>query len=179
MILVDATTLIALGSIGELNLLLCFDRSIRIEKEVLTEVSTEPARTNVANFITEDCVGMSAGDSDLFREAEEAEHEAKGILGEETVNGDVQIIANVLRADGNSAERAVVSDDKRVRTVASGLGVTVTGTIGVIARATEEYDLTAEEGKSLVRRVDSEGLHMTGELREKAYELIERAAESE
>jgi hypothetical protein len=36
--------------------------------------------------------------------------------------------------------------------------------------------MTEEDGKDLVRRVDSHGLHMTGELREKAYELVEEAA---
>jgi hypothetical protein len=78
---------------------------------------------------------------------------------------------------GRGAVRFVVSDDRRVRTVARGLGATVTGTVGVLVRGVRERELSAEDGKELVRRVDSRGLHMTGELREKAYELVEDAAE--
>jgi predicted nucleic acid-binding protein len=70
----------------------------------------------------------------------------------------------------------VVSDNRRVRTVPRGLGATVTGTVGVVARAVEERGLSVDEGREPVRRVDSHGLHMTGELREKAYELVEDAA---
>jgi predicted nucleic acid-binding protein len=105
---------------------------------------------------------------------------AEQILGEDTENGDVVIIASVLRtSDLKGRDIGVVSDDQRIRTVAQGFSATVTGTIGVIVRAVEVRDMTADEGKALVRRVDSHGLHMTGELREKAYELVEEAAEGE
>ena len=102
------------------------------------------------------------------------------VTWEDTENGDVAIVASVLRAsDLEGRDIGVVSDDQRVRTVARGLGATVTGTVGVIVRAVEERGVTAEEGKDLIRRVDSRGLHMTGKLREKAYELVEEAAEDE
>lgn len=179
MIIVDATALISLGQIGELDLLLCFDRRIVIEGEVLDEVSTEPAQTNLGDLLTKDTAGMTRGTANLLDEGAEAEQEAKELLGEEDVNGDVRIIANILRSKRKNDERSVISDDQCVRTVARGLGATVTGTVGVIVRAVEECDMTAEEGKDLVRQVDSHGLHMTGELREKAYELVEEATEDE
>lgn len=178
MIIVDATTLISLGQIGELNLLHSFDRTIVIEGAVLDEVSTEPARTNVGEFLKTDSVGLTRGTSDLLDEEAEREQKAKKLLGETEVNGDVRIIADVLRAKQNDDRRLVISDDKRVRTIADSLGATVTGTVGVIVHAVEERGMTAEEGRRLVRRIDSHGLHMTGELREKAYELVEEAAES-
>ena len=70
----------------------------------------------------------------------------------------------------------VVSDDRRVRTVARGLGATVTGTIGVLVRAVEE-GLSEADAKTIVRRLDDYGLHMTAELRAGAIDLIESAAE--
>ncbi|MFC4449163.1 hypothetical protein [Halorussus aquaticus] len=176
MILVDATTLISLGQIGELHLLQTFDRKIIIEGEVLDEVSTEPAQTNVSEFLDRDSVGLNRGRADLLDEEAERERKAKDLLGETDVNGDVRIIAGVLRTGQNDDRILVISDDKRVRTIADTLGATVTGTVGVIVRAVEVRDMTTEQGKELVRRVDSHGLHMTGELREKAYELVEDAA---
>ncbi|WP_254864762.1 DUF3368 domain-containing protein [Halovivax gelatinilyticus] len=71
---------------------------------------------------------------------------------------------------------AIVADDRRLRTVADGLGATVTGTIGVIVRAVEE-GLPKADAKTILRDVDSHGLHLTAELRETAVELIEAAGE--
>lgn len=36
--------------------------------------------------------------------------------------------------------------------------------------------MDVEDARDLVREIDSHGLHTTGELREKAYELIDEAA---
>jgi predicted nucleic acid-binding protein len=175
-VLLDATTLIALGQIGETRLLECLDGEIEVPDEVRSEVTTEPARTNTQRF----CESDDVVDKPLIGGGDAMYNMATDILEEPEQNGDVAIIANVLTAVRLlDREIGVVSDNKRVRTVADGLGATVTGTVGVIVRAVEEHGMTAEEGKDLVRRVDSHGLHMTGELREKAYDLVEEAAEGE
>lgn len=162
---VDATTLISLGSIGELSLLTNFDAEPVVLPAVSEEVTTEPARTNVKRFV--DSEEVKTDD----RPAEKYVGEATEILGETEENGDVQIVAAVLAHE----EVAVVSDDRRVRTVCDGLGATVTGTVGVVVRAVEE-GMSPEEAKDTVRRVDQHGLHMTAELRETAYDLIEKRA---
>jgi len=69
----------------------------------------------------------------------------------------------------------IVSDDQRVRTTARGLGATVTGTVGVVVRDVKD-GLDQEEAYDLIQRIDSHGLHMTGRLRETAFELIDEAA---
>jgi len=97
-----------------------------------------------------------------------------GFLGEDEENGDVRIVASVL-ARGDEDETAVVSDDRRVRTVAEGFGASVTGTVGVVVRAVHE-GMSEEEAKETVRLIDENGLHMTAEVREKAYELIKEQA---
>jgi len=168
-IYVDATTLIALGAIGELDLLLAFDGDVIVLPAVRGEVTTDPARTNLDRF----CEQENSHVTNPATEKEETR--ARETLGESDVNGDVRMIAAVLAHTAAAEPVAVVSDDRRLRTVARGLGARVTGTIGVIVRGVEEC-LSEAGGKQLVRRVDEHGLHMTGELRERADELIEGAA---
>ncbi|MDS0298041.1 hypothetical protein NDI76_04740 [Halogeometricum sp. S1BR25-6] len=178
----DATTLIALGNVGELELLLDFDGQIVITPRVANEVSAEPARTNLDQFGQRS--GVRRRPTSALSDAKLTE--AKDLLGDSELNGDAEVIAGVLigvqrssmdRREGTSMASlvAVVSDDRRVRTVAESLGATVTGTIGVVVRAVHE-EMDPDEAKELVRRLDSQGLHMTGELRETAYRLVEEAA---
>lgn len=169
-IYVDATTLIALGTIGELELLTAFDGTLVVLPVIREEVTTEPAGTNLDRLCDHAAVetALPTGDVD--------DEQAQSILDESTMNGDVRVIAAVLAHTAAGEQVAVVSDDRRVRTVARGLGATVTGTIGVIVRGVEE-GLSEADAKAIVRRVDEHGLHMTAELRETAHELIESVAE--
>jgi len=170
-IFLDATTLIALGTIGELKQLTRFTGELVILPAVKNEVTTEPAQTNLRRFVDQYAVETTDP------AAQDRVQQAKEVLGENEQNGDVSLIAAVLAYTAADRPVGVVSDDQRVRTTARGLGATVTGTVGVIIRAVKE-GLDREEAYTLVRRIDSHGLHMTGELREKAYSLIDTAAES-
>ncbi|TQQ81226.1 hypothetical protein EGH24_08840 [Halonotius terrestris] len=164
----DATTLIALGSVDALDLLTVLDREVVILERISNEVTTEPARTALRRFREEaDLRSATAVD-------ENAIEQAQTMLGEPERNGDVELVAGVLAHDDDDI--AVVSDDQRVRTMARTLGATVTGTVGIVVRAVASGRLAAEEAKDLIRRLDSHGLHMTGELRERADELIDDAA---
>ncbi|WP_336021783.1 PIN domain-containing protein [Halobellus salinisoli] len=171
-IYVDATTLIALESVGELELLTNFDGDVMIPPRVLGEITDERADRNVQRLLRRDSafLGSKSGMVDKHHQ------NARAVLGDEEANGDVAIITAVLRADEMNEPIAVVSDDQRVRTVADEFGATVTGTIGVVVRAVYG-GMDSDDAKSLVRRLDSNGLHMTGELRETAYRLIDEAAE--
>lgn len=169
-IYVDATTLIALGTIGELALLESFDGTPVVLPSIRDEVTTEPAETNLERLCERAAIETTVSDLELDDER------AKDVLGEPDVNGDVRIIAAVLAHLEANDRVAIVSDDRRLRTIAGGLGATVTGTIGVIVSAVEA-GLAEDEAKTVVRRVDEHGLHMTAELRAKADELIEAAAD--
>jgi predicted nucleic acid-binding protein len=169
-IFLDATTLIALGTIGEIEQLMSFTGTLVVLPTVQNEVTTEPAQTNLSRFIAQNAVATA---DPVVQDRVE---QAKEVLGEAERNGDVSLIAAVLAYTAEDRPVGVVSDDKRVRTTARGLGATVTGTVGVIVRAVEE-GLDREEAHDLIRRIDSHGLHMTGTLREKADELIDEAAE--
>ncbi|MEF8791933.1 MAG: hypothetical protein V5A61_17520 [Haloarculaceae archaeon] len=175
-IYLDATTIIALGEVGELDLLTSFDGTLWLLNPVSNEVEAEPARSNLVELIEQMDVLIAGLGDDLLDENRDARDEAKRVLDEEAVNGDVAILTKVIGSRRKGVDIAVVSDDHRLRTVAEGLGARVTGTIGVVVRAVAEGELTEQEAKDLVRRLDSRGLHMTGELREKADELIEDTA---
>ncbi|WP_435099034.1 hypothetical protein [Halorubrum sp. N11] len=170
-IFLDATTLIALGTIGELEQLTSFTGELVVLPTVQNEITTEPAQTNLSRFI--DQYEVETTDPAV----QDRVQQAKEVLGEEEQNGDVYLIAAVLAYTADDLPVGVVSDDRRVRTTVRGLGATVTGTVGVVVRAVEE-GLDREEAYNLIRQIDSHGLHMTGDLREKAYSLIDDAAES-
>jgi len=170
-IFLDATTLIALGTIGELEHLTSFSGDLVVLEAVQNEVTTEPAQTNLTRLIEQ--YEVETTDSVVADRLQQA----KEVLGEEEKIGDVYLISAVLGYTADDQPVGIVSDDRRVRTTARGLGARVTGTIGVVVRAVED-GLDREEAYMLVDRIDSQGLHMTGSLREKAYSLIDDAAET-
>ena len=163
---VDATILISLGTVGRLNILKNLDADIAVLPAVRDELTTEPARTNVKDFLQSEDVHAEVSEYEDYIER------SVEILGEGEVNGDVEIVAAVLAHD----TVAVVSDDRRVRTISEGFGATVTGTVGVVIRAVDE-GMSVKEGKEVIQKLDRHGLHMTAELREKAYELLEKAGD--
>lgn len=167
-IYVDATTLTSLGNVGELELLTNFDGRIVVLDAVRQEVTSPAASVEVERLLDQGSASRAAHKGAYIPSAAD-------ILGDDELNGDIAVVTAVLRANEQSKSVAVVSDDRRVRTVAENLGATVTGTIGVVVRAVHE-GMSPDEAKELVRRLDSQGLHMTGELRETAYRLVDEAA---
>ena len=137
---------------------------------VREEVTTEPTGTNLEKALdTPTPTAVSAPQEAVL-------DGARSVLDEVGTNGDVQLVAAVLAVRGeDDGTVAVVSDDRRIRTVTDGLGAEVTGTIGAVVRAVGEGTSEAA-GKAIVRRLDERGLHMTAELRDAADARIEDAA---
>lgn len=166
-IYVDATTLIGLGTIGELDLLESFEGRLIILPSIRAEVTSEPANTNLERFIDRADVTTSPP-----RPIDE--DQAMELLDERAGTGDTRLIGAVLAQTAVDERVGIVSDDRRIRTVSRGLGATVTGTIGVIVRAVDA-GLPPDEGHDILRRLDEHGLHMTAQLRENAEQLIASA----
>jgi predicted nucleic acid-binding protein len=174
-VFVDATTLVALGQVGELQLLDSFEGRLVIPDSVHAEVTAEPARTNLDRFLDENQVVGGPVDTDWHAEAMQA-------LGASARTSDTDLIEGVLAAieDRRAAPAdetppvGLIADDRRLRTVAEGLGATVTGTFGVVVRAAavDRY-FSATQAKRVVRRIDSHGMHLTGEMREQAVGATE------
>lgn len=155
------TSLVALGNVGELDLLSHFDGTVVVPDIVEAEVTTEPARTGLAEFVDECDVSRAVPDK--------AAERATDVLGVDADTHEQAILAGVL-AHADSEDRAavgVVSEDRRLRTLADGLGASVTSSFGVVVRAaTEDKYLSRSQAKRIVRRIDDQGIGMTGSLRE-------------
>ncbi|MFT4947798.1 MAG: putative nucleic acid-binding protein [Natronomonas sp.] len=161
-IYVDATPLYDLGQIGELELLEVFDGEIVIPQAVIDEITVEPAATNLARFLEENDVETEPGTARCLDDAER-------LLDEPTETSDAALIACLLAARDRGDTAAFVSDDRRLRAVADGLGATVTGTFGVTTRAAVDSKyFPATQAKRVIRRTDHHGVQMTGQLRERA-----------
>ncbi len=162
MILVDATPLYNLGQIGELDLLDTFEGTVVVPESVCAEITVEPADTNLTRFLSEEDVTTDAGGGDF-------ETEARTLLDVAATTSDVVVVAALLAARDADEQAALVSDDSRLRAIAEGLGATVTGTFGVVARASmaDKY-FTTNQAKRVIRRTDHHGVQMTGTLRERA-----------
>lgn len=163
---VDATTIIALGGVDRLELLEELDGDLGVFDRVAEEVTLEPAATNLETWLD------SGGHRTAGKSLEKQLSRAREVLDEPEENGDVYLVAAALADE----DAAVVSDDRRVRTVCRGFGAKVTGTYGVVVRAVAE-GLPPEEAKEVVREIDRQGLHSTADLREKVFEMIEEASE--
>jgi|AntDeeMinimDraft_5_1070356.scaffolds.fasta_scaffold00187_27 predicted nucleic acid-binding protein len=162
-IYVGPTVLHSLGQIGELPLLTHLDGRLVIPEAVTAEVDSEPARTGVAEFLEDEDVSTAVPSKALKR--------AMSMLDTEDETHEAAVLAGVL-AHRDSDDRtavAVLSEDTHLRALAHGLGATVTSSYGVVARAAiDDKYLSPSAAKRIIRRTDKHGLHMTGELRERA-----------
>ncbi len=167
-IYVAPTTVYSLGQVGELALLDAFDGDIVVPDPVADAVDVEPAATNLAEYL----------DSGVETNVDEGHVErARSVLGEKDIGAAETVVAGVLahRDQRDRSAVAVVSEDRTVRRTAQGLGAEITSSFGVVVRAAiEDKYLSPTQAKRIVRRIDQHGMHLTGELRERAVgELAE------
>lgn len=163
-IYVGPTAVYSLGQVGELSLLSAFDGDVVLPEPVVAESTVEPTATNLDDLLDGDDATFSTD------HAEYLEH-AEALLGEKDVGSATAVLAGVLahRDPDDRAAVAVVSEDRTVRRMARGLGAEVTSSFGVVVRATlEDKYLSQSQAKRIVRRIDQHGMHLTGELRERA-----------
>lgn len=159
---IDATPLYDLGQVGDLELLDAVDGDLQIPGAVLDEITVEPAATNLDRFLDEH-------DVETESEGEEWIDTAAQLLDSSEQSSDVQLVAGLLASRDRGEEFALVSDDRRLRAVGDGLGATITGTFGVVIRASlEDKYFPTTQAKRVIRRTDHHGLQMTGQLRERA-----------
>jgi predicted nucleic acid-binding protein len=168
-IYVGPTAVYSLGQVGELSLLSSFDGDVVVPEPVVAESTVEPTATNLEELLDGDDVETTSRDeTDMER--------TQRLLGKKNVGTAASVIAGVL-ADRDPDDRsavAVVSEDRTVRRMVRGLGAEVTSSFGVVVRATlEDKYLSPTQAKRIVRRIDQHGMHLTGELRERAVGEID------
>lgn len=161
-LLVDATPLYNLGQVGNLELLGVPAGRLVVPQTVVDEITVEPAATNLDRFLAEFDVETDPALDDWLSDA-------TALLGENAVTSDGFLVAALLRARDRGTDAVLVSDDRRLRAVADGLGATVTGTFGIVVRASlDDKYFSPSQAKRVLRRTDHHGLQMTGRLRERA-----------
>ena len=156
---VGPTVLYDLGQIGELDLLTYFDSAIVVPAAVRAQITTEPAATNLAQFIEESTVITSV--------RPEVREQAASALGLDPDGYEAALLGGLFDDSiDNDRTVLVLSDDRRLRALAEGLGASVTGTFGVVVRAVvEDKYLSATEAKRIVSRMDDHGIQLTGQLK--------------
>ena len=159
---VGPTAVYDLGQIGELDLLEHFGGALVVPEAVQAEITTEPARTNLNRLLEEESVITSVRPA-VRREVADA-------LGVDPEGYEAALLAGLFDDSVEDDRRViVVSDDRRLRSLAEGLGAAVTGSFGVVVRAAvEDKYLSAREAKRIVGRMDDNGVQFTGQLRSRA-----------
>ena len=164
---VDATSLYGLGQIGNLDLLTAFEGTPVVPQVVADEITVEPAASNLDRFLAEHDVAVDPG-------VTEWHDDARQLLDVDAVTSDVALVAGLLRDRERDEAAALVSEDRRLRAVADGLGAAVTSTFGVVVRASlDDKYFPRSQAKRVLRRTDHHGLQMTGQLRERAIGEID------
>jgi len=159
---VGPTVLYDLGQIGELDLLTHFDGALVIPEEVRYQITTEPAATNLTQFLEAKTVITSI--------RPEVRKRAARALGIDPAGYEAALLGGLFD-DSIDDERPVLvlSDDTRLRALADGLGAEVAGSFGVVVRAAvEDKYLSPTQAKRIVSRMDDHGVQLTGQLRSRA-----------
>lgn len=162
-IYVGPTTLYDLGQVGELGLLTAMDGQLVVPEPVLAGITVEPAATALERFVDEEPVSTAVDEAEVER--------ALDVLDADGTTPSVAIVAGILAHADHDDRYAVgvVTEDRRLRSIAEGFGASTTSSFGVVVRAAlSDSSLKPGHVKRIVRRMDSYGLHMTGELRERA-----------
>ncbi len=147
----NTTPLIALADIGHLDLLQKLYGEILIPEAVLNEIKTEPAKTVVNNCSWIKVKKIKKNDEkSLFR--------AKLHAGEV----EVMILADEMNAD------LLLMDDNAAKKTAKFLGMTVTGTLGILIRAKKEGYIPAV--RPLLDALLADGLYISDAVRDYVLE---------
>ena len=162
---VGPTPLFNLGMVGETDLLDSLAGELVIPDAVRAEVDVEPATTNLTSLLERSAIDT---DPDL----DSCIGQAADLLDDDPRTVDAAIIAGVLAereaADGTPV-CGLVSDDRRLRRLADGLGASVASTFAVVVRtALEDKYFPPSQAKRVLQRMDGHGLVTTGPLRAQA-----------
>ena len=152
-VIVNTTPLIALAEIGELHLLKDLYDEIYIPNAVFEEVKSEPAYTEVRNA------------SEWIKQVSVDSADNREMLSSRLHSGEVEVIqyARESKAD------LVILDDQLARRTAKYLGLTITGTLGVIIKAKEQGYVSSV--KPIMDKLIQNGLYVDPIVQAEALKL--------
>ncbi|MCX2819388.1 hypothetical protein EGH25_08500 [Haladaptatus sp. F3-133] len=165
-ILVDASVLITLAEIDALYLLKELDGDVVMPELVADEIQDEPARSELERA-RDGWIRVESADEEQVKEA------MKRLGRDGEPRGDAALLALATGYD----EAVVVTDDKPLRNACKALGISLSGSVGVVVASVETGVLEPEEAKDLVVAMDEVGARFSASLLRKAETLIDEAAE--
>lgn len=174
---VDASVFITLAETDYVALLDALDGEVFVPRAVADEISDEPAASHLATASEEwlriedalEVVGLG-----------QVEHAASHLGSNlNSANGELHFEGDVaLLAFGTTAENpVVVTDDKPLRKACKALGISLSGSIGVLVAAVERGHLDPDEAKDGLLAMDEVGARLSARLLRRAEKLIDRAAD--
>jgi predicted nucleic acid-binding protein len=164
-LLLDASVFITLAEIDAVRLLNGLDGDVVVPQFVVDEIQDEPARTELEDARKEWIEVEPADDEDV-------EESMKRLGREGEPRGDAALLALASTYD----VAVVVTDDKPLRNTCKALGVSLSGSVGVVVASVEKDVLAPEEAKELLVAMDEVGARFSASLLRKAEDLIDEAA---
>ncbi|RZH68102.1 DUF3368 domain-containing protein [Natrinema altunense] len=178
-LLVNASTFITLAETGSCPLLYRTRGRTALPAAVQREITDDPAASELERAVRSADIHVldSIADDDARLEAYEraTEHLEQSIRtspGNPAWTGDVALLGEALER----SDAVVVTDDKPLRDTCKALSIPVSGSIGILVRAVERGDITADAATDVLLAMDETGARLSARLLRRAERLIEDAA---
>ena len=154
-VVVNTTPLIALSEIGKLNILKDMYGEIFIPKAVYDEVKLEPAYSEVNSSL--DWINVVDIDNNVYAKMFSTRLHA----------GEVEAIMYAIDTKAD----LIVLDDKLARKTAKYMGLTVTGTLGVVIKAKEIGYIDAV--KPIMNMLIQNGLYISSDVQKMVLDMVD------
>lgn len=184
---IDASVFISLSAIGRHELLAAIDGEPIVPRAVETELDGDPEATYLEQAV--DDGWLSVLDARIRSAAPDGYRRAAAHLernpDETELDGDIALLTYGLGYTGSTAsleteaeDLVIVTDDKPLRDACKALGISVSGSIGVLVVAVEQSVLEPGDAKDALLAMDEVGTRLSASLVRRAETLIDDAAES-
>lgn len=174
---VDASVFITLSEIDYVDLLDGLDGEVVVPVAVAEEVSDEPAASHLDTAGNE---WLRISDAAAVTGTETVEHAASHLdtkpirtNGDQKFEGDVSLLAFGMAAENP----VIVTDDGPLRKACKALGISLSGSIGVLVASVEHGTLESDDAKDALVAMDEVGARLSARLLRRAETLIEQAAD--
>lgn len=159
----DATPIISLMKAGQLELLKKLFGVVCIPKAVYRELTENEAFPEEIKTVRE-C---------KFLRVEETKNEKFVIILRDFTGLDIGESEAIILADEKQAD-VLLMDEHKGRQIAKKMGITITGTIGILTQAFEEGMLTEHDIEECIERLKENGIRISEKLYRRLLEQIKK-----